>query len=76
MSSTPILDNKHPDSPSVFEPAALLREARRQKALSVADIPSQSVFSIRMGTSFDVSKAPARQNSRRFGHVITPSFLN
>jgi hypothetical protein len=31
MSSASILDNKDPDAPSVFEPAALLREARRQK---------------------------------------------
>ena len=29
MSSAPILDNKDPDASSVFEPAALLREARR-----------------------------------------------
>jgi len=35
----PILDNKDPDAPSVFEPAALLREARRQKGLPVADVP-------------------------------------
>jgi hypothetical protein len=28
-----ILDNKNPSSPSVFHPAALLREARRQKGL-------------------------------------------
>ena len=39
MSSPPILDNKDPDAPSVFEPAALLREARRQKDLTVADVP-------------------------------------
>ncbi len=39
MSSTPILDNKDPDAPSVFEPAALLREARRQKGLRVANVP-------------------------------------
>jgi uridine phosphorylase len=35
----PILDNKCPDVPSVFEPAALLREARRQKGLTVAEVP-------------------------------------
>lgn len=39
MSSLPILDNKHPKSPSVFEPSALLREARRQKGLLTADVP-------------------------------------
>jgi uridine phosphorylase len=39
MSSPPILDNKDPNLPSVFEPGALLREARRQKGLPVADVP-------------------------------------
>ena len=31
MLSAPILDNKDPNAASVFEPAALLREARRQQ---------------------------------------------
>jgi uridine phosphorylase len=35
----PILDNKHTASPSVFVPSALLREARRQKDLALADVP-------------------------------------
>jgi uridine phosphorylase len=35
----PILLHKHYDAPSVFEPAALLREARRQKGLSAVDVP-------------------------------------
>jgi len=35
----PILDNKNPSSPSVFAPAALLREARRQKGMPVVDVP-------------------------------------
>ena len=39
MSLPPILDNKHPDAPSVFEPAALLREARRQKSQAVITVP-------------------------------------
>ena len=39
MSLPPILDNKHPDAPSVFEPAALLREARRQKSQAAIDVP-------------------------------------
>ena len=39
MSSPPILDNKYPDVPSVFEPTALLREARRQKGLASIDVP-------------------------------------
>jgi uridine phosphorylase len=36
----PILDNKDSSAPSVFRPAALLREARRQKGLAAADIPA------------------------------------
>jgi uridine phosphorylase len=44
MSPAPILDNKDPDAPSVFEPAALLREARRQKRLSPADIPALCIL--------------------------------
>ena len=35
----PILDHKHPTSPSVFEPAALLREARRQKGIANGQVP-------------------------------------
>jgi uridine phosphorylase len=35
----PILDNKHPSMPSVFAPAALLREARRQKGLDALEVP-------------------------------------
>ena len=35
-----ILDNKNPSSPSVFRPAVLLREARRQKALPTVDVPT------------------------------------
>ena len=37
---SPLLKNKSPSSPSVFEPATLLREARRQKGLAVIDVPS------------------------------------
>ena len=44
MSPAPILDNKDPDSPSVFEPAALLREARRQKGLPPGDIPALCIL--------------------------------
>ena len=35
----PLQDNKKPSSPSVFQPSALLREARRQKGLAVVDVP-------------------------------------
>ena len=39
MAQPPILDNKHPGSPSVFVPAALLRQARRQKRLAAVAVP-------------------------------------
>jgi uridine phosphorylase len=35
-----ILENKDPTAPSMFKPAALLREARRQKGLAAADVPA------------------------------------
>lgn len=35
----PLLENKNSSSPSVFQPAALLREARRQKGLPTVDVP-------------------------------------
>jgi uridine phosphorylase len=44
MSSAPILDNKDAGAPSVFEPAALLREARRQKGLAATDVPPVCVL--------------------------------
>lgn len=44
MSLPPILDNKHLGAPSVFEPTALLREARRQKGLPVIDVPSVCIL--------------------------------
>jgi uridine phosphorylase len=36
----PLLDNKNPAAPSVFVASALLREARRQKGLAPASVPS------------------------------------
>jgi uridine phosphorylase len=44
VSIPPILDNKDSNAASVFEPAALLREARRQKGLIVAKIPDICVL--------------------------------
>jgi hypothetical protein len=34
------LDNKNPSSPSVFRPASLLREARRQKGIPIVNVPA------------------------------------
>lgn len=39
-----ILDNKTPSAPSVFRPAALLREARRQKNLPTVNVPSVCIL--------------------------------
>ncbi|MEO7988620.1 MAG: nucleoside phosphorylase [Chryseolinea sp.] len=39
MKGAPILDNKYPDNPSVFQPENLLREARRQKNITELNIP-------------------------------------
>jgi uridine phosphorylase len=44
VSSPPILDKKHHDAPSIFEPMALLREARRQKGLLTADVPALCIL--------------------------------
>ncbi|WP_027581016.1 nucleoside phosphorylase [Bradyrhizobium sp. Ai1a-2] len=44
MAVPPILDNKHSSTPSVFTPAALLREARRQKRLSTVDVPAVCIL--------------------------------
>jgi uridine phosphorylase len=40
----PLLDNKDPSSPSVLRPAALLREARRQKGLTDVDVPAVCIL--------------------------------
>ena len=39
-----ILDNKDPKAVSVFQPAALLREARRQKGLPAVDVPAVCIL--------------------------------
>jgi uridine phosphorylase len=44
VSSAPIFDNKSAGSPSVFAPAALLREARRQKGLAEAAVPAVCIL--------------------------------
>jgi uridine phosphorylase len=40
----PLLDNKSPTAKSVFDPSALLREARRQKGLATVNVPSVCVL--------------------------------
>jgi uridine phosphorylase len=40
----PLLENKNPSAPSMFEPKALLREARRQKGLAAVDVPAVCIL--------------------------------
>src|ERR1041385_8879352 len=44
MVTPPIPDHKHTSSPSVFAPAALLREARRQKNVAALDVPAVCIL--------------------------------
>jgi uridine phosphorylase len=44
MRFPPILDNKNPSASSVFDPKALLREARRQKGLALEPVPEICVL--------------------------------
>lgn len=44
METSPILDNKDADAPSIFAPAALLREARRQKGMAAGNVPSLCIL--------------------------------
>ena len=44
MDQPPILDNKHWNSPSVFLPSALLREARRQKGIGATVVPAVCIL--------------------------------
>jgi uridine phosphorylase len=44
LRDVPILSHKHYDTPSVFTPENLLREARRQKGLSFGTVPAVCVF--------------------------------
>jgi uridine phosphorylase len=44
VTKAPILDHKDSSSPSVFQPSALLREARRQKGIPYAEVPAICVL--------------------------------
>ncbi len=44
LDDAPILSHKHYSCPTLFEPSALLREARRQKSLVACDIPGICVL--------------------------------
>jgi uridine phosphorylase len=40
----PLLDHKDAGAPTVFQPSALLREARRQKGLAAVDVPATCIL--------------------------------
>jgi uridine phosphorylase len=44
VADSPLVENKDPAAPSVFEPAALLREARRQKGIADAQVPALCIL--------------------------------
>jgi uridine phosphorylase len=44
MTMPPLLDNKDASAPSVFRPAALLREARRQKGIPTVNVPAVCIL--------------------------------
>src|SRR4051812_42474576 len=60
----PILSNKTPAAPSVFAPAALLREARRQKNLPAVDVPAVCILD---PDGDIVRRLRAEGSARRFG---------
>jgi len=44
VADSPLIENKDHTAPSVFEPAALLREARRQKGIADAQVPALCIL--------------------------------
>jgi hypothetical protein len=77
MSVPIILDNKEPDAPSVFEPAALLREARRQKRNDyLLPMFRRSASSIPMAILSVASEIPDRRSCLTSGPATIPTFMN
>ena len=60
----PLLDHKHHDRPSVFNPANLLREARRQRAIPAGEVPELCV----LDPDGDLSRHLKDSGSRRNPH--------
>src|ERR1035437_10286702 len=58
----PLLANKHYERPSVFDPANLLREARRQKAIPVGEVPEICVLDPDGDLSRHLKEFGARRN--------------
>ena len=70
----PLLDNKNPSSESVFSPAALLREARRQKGLAAVDVPPVCVLDPD-GDIVRRLRRDGRAQTFSAGPVITPGLI-
>ena len=58
----PILDHKHHDRPSVFNPANLLRDARRQRAIPSGDVPEICVLDPDGDLARHLKRSGARRN--------------
>lgn len=74
MALPPILDNKNPSAPSVFAPAALMREARRQKNIKEADVPTVCLLDPDGDLVRHLRQTGAPSRSKD-GHAITPNSM-
>jgi len=71
VSKPPILDNKPVAAPSMFEPQALLREARRQKGFAAAEVPRVCILDPD-GDIVRRLRAAGMAHRSRAGPAITP----
>ncbi len=70
----PVLANKNYSAPSAFTPENLLREARRQKSVSIEPVPNICL----LDPDGDIVRRLNRRDARCFikdGSVITPTFM-
>jgi hypothetical protein len=77
----PLQDNKYPSSPSVFQPGALLREARRQKNLPNVDVPAACILDpdgdiVRRLRKDGRSKPSVVRSARRLPYSLRKNCLN
>ena len=76
MDLPPLLANKHADSPSVFIPSTLLREARRQKGIAAAAVPSVCVLDPDGDLGAPASRVQAPRGGSGIGPAITRSLTS
>jgi hypothetical protein len=74
MAVPPILDNKRPSAPSVFVPAALMREARRQKNIKETDVPTVCLLDPDGDLVRHLRRTGLSKPSQA-GHAITPNSM-